>query len=172
MFSGDKLLGGPQAGIILGDKDLIAELRRQPLTRALRVDKATLAALQATLLAYLRGTALTEIPVWQMIVATPAALEARALSWAAVLRSGGLLVETRPGQSAVGGGSLPGQTLPTTLLALRPPQPDRLVSCLRHGDPPVIARIEDDTVLLDPRTVLPAQDEPLIAALVAAWKDG
>lgn len=170
MFSGDKLLGGPQAGIILGDKDLIAELRRQPLTRALRVDKATLAALQATLLAYLRGTALTEIPIWQMIAVTPEALETRALSWAAVLRREGLVVETRPGQSAVGGGSLPGQTLPTTLLALRSAQPDRLVSFLRHGDPPVIARIEEDRALLDPRTVLPAQDEPLLAALVAAWK--
>ena len=172
MFSGDKLLGGPQAGIILGAKDLIAELRRQPLTRALRVDKATLAALQATLLAYLRGTALAEVPIWQMIAATPAALEAQALSWAAALTRDGLLVETLPGQSAVGGGSLPGQTLPTTLLALRPAQPDRLVSYLRRGDPPVIARIEDDRVLLDPRTVLPAQAEPLLAALVAAWKNG
>ena len=172
MFSGDKLLGGPQAGIILGAKDLIAELRRQPLTRALRVDKATLAALQATLLAYLRGTALAEVPIWQMIAATPAALEAQALSWAAALTRDGLLVETLPGQSAVGGGSLPGQTLPTTLLALRPAQPDRLVSYLRRGDPPVIARIEDDRVLLDPRTVLPAQAEPLLAALVAAWKYG
>lgn len=171
MFSGDKLLGGPQAGIILGDKDLIAELRRRPLTRALRVDKATLAALQATLLAYLRGTALTEIPVWQMIAVTPEALEIRAVSWAAVLRREGLIVETRPGQSAVGGGSLPGQTLPTTLLALRSAQPDRLVSFLRHGDPPVIARIEDDWVLLDPRTVVPTQDEHLLAALVAAWKN-
>ncbi len=171
MFSGDKLLGGPQAGIILGAKDLIAELRRQPLTRALRVDKATLAALQATLLAYLRGTALTEIPIWQMIAATPAVLEERALSWVAILRRDGLLVESRPGQSAIGGGALPGQTLPTTLLALRSSQPDRLISLLRHGNPPVIARIEDDLVLLDPRTVLPAQDEPLLTALVTAWKN-
>lgn len=169
-FSGDKLLGGPQAGLIVGDKALIAELRRQPLTRALRPDKSTLAALQATLLAYVRGTALQEIPVWQMIAASAADLEARARSWADALSRHGLRVELQPGHSAVGGGSLPGQTLPTTLLALLTPHPDRLAARLRHGEPPVVARIEDDMVLCDPRTILPGQDEALLQALRAAWE--
>ncbi len=172
MFSGDKLLGGPQAGVILGSKDLIAGLRRQPLTRALRVDKATLAALQATLLAYVRGSAAQEIPVWQMIGAAPEALAARAQEWVRGLRQGGLPAETLPGQSAVGGGALPGQTLPTTLVALPSPQPDKLALTLRRGEPAVIVRIEDDLVLMDPRTVLPGQDEALLAAVNAASNEG
>ncbi|MCS7038596.1 MAG: L-seryl-tRNA(Sec) selenium transferase, partial [Caldilineales bacterium] len=169
-FSGDKLLGGPQAGLIVGDKALIAELRRQPLTRALRPDKSTLAALQATLLAYLRGTAVQEIPVWQMIAAPAAELETRARGWADALSRHGLRVELRPGHSAIGGGSLPGQTLPTTLLAILTPHPDRLAARLRHGEPPVVARIEDDVVLCDPRTILPGQDEALLRALRTAWE--
>ncbi len=169
-FSGDKLLGGPQAGLIVGDKALIAELREHPLARAIRPDKLTLAALQATLLAYLRGTALQEIPVWQMIAAPAAELETRARNWADRLNRSGLRVELRPGYSAIGGGSLPGQTLPTTLLALLSPHPDRLVAQLRHGEPPVVTRIEDDTVLCDPRTILPGQDELLVQALRAAWE--
>jgi L-seryl-tRNA(Ser) seleniumtransferase len=169
-FSGDKLLGGPQAGLIVGDKALIAALREQPLTRAIRPDKLTLAALQATLLAYLRGTALQEIPVWQMIAAPAVQLESRARGWADTLSRSGLRVELRPGHSAVGGGSLPGQTLPTTLLAILTSHPDRLAAQLRHGEPPVVARIEDDMVLCDPRTVLPGQDEPLLRALHAAWE--
>ncbi len=167
-FSGDKLLGGPQAGIIVGDKAILADLKRQPLTRALRVDKITLAALQATLLAYVRGTASAEIPVWQMIAASTEALHECARSWANALASDGLQIELRPDHSAIGGGALPGQTLPTTLLALAVAQPDCLAARLRRGDPPVIARIADDAVLFDPRTVLPGQDEALLAAIRAA----
>ena len=169
-FSGDKLLGGPQAGIIVGNQDLIADLKHQPLTRALRVDKTTLAGLQATLLSYLRGAATAEIPVWQMISAGRGELAGRAKIWADALTQVGIPVELRPGQSAVGGGSLPGQTLPTTLLALLSNQPDHLASLLRAGDPPVVARIEEDTLVFDPRTVRPGQDTLLLGAIQKAWE--
>ena len=169
-FSGDKLLGGPQAGIIVGDKDLIADLKRQPLTRALRVDKITLAALQATLLAYLREAATEEIPVWQMVSAGQDELAERAKIWADALTKFGIPMELRPGNSTVGGGSLPGQTLPTTLLALVSDQPDRLATLLRSGDPPVVARIEEDTLVFDPRTVRPGQDTLLLGAIQKAWE--
>ncbi len=163
--SGDKLLGGPQAGILMGSADLIAELRHCPLTRALRVDKTTLAALQATLLSYLRGRAVEELPVWQMIAANVHELEARAEGWAQVLAMAGVQAEVVGGESTVGGGSLPGQTLPTRLCAITVDSPDRLARLLRAGDPPVIGRIEADRFLLDPRTVLPDQDESLLKAL-------
>ena len=169
-FSGDKLLGGPQAGIIVGNKDLIADLKRQPLTRALRVDKTTLAALQATLSAYLRETATEEIPVWQMVSTGQDELAERAKIWANALTKLGVPVELRPGQSTVGGGSLPGQTLPTTLLALLSDQPDRLATHLRSGDTPVVARIEEDTLVFDPRTVRPGQDTLLLGAIQKAWE--
>ncbi len=167
-FSGDKLLGGPQAGVIVGRKEIIARLRRQPLTRAFRVDKTTLAALQATLAAYLRGTATEEIPVWRMISASPEALAQRARTWADALKEQGVRVELQPGGSAVGGGSLPGQTLPTTLLAVRHPHPQRFLAALRAGSPPVIARVQDDQVVFDPRTVLPKQEPVLLNAIRTA----
>jgi len=165
MFSGDKLLGGPQAGIIVGREALIQQLKREPLTRALRVDKTTLAGLQATLMAYLRGTAPSEIPVWRMISASAADLAGRAQAWLATLKGGSVAMELRSGESAVGGGSLPGQTLPTTLLALLPPQPQQFAQHLRLTRPAVVARIEQDAVLLDPRTVLPEQDDIFLQTL-------
>ena len=164
-FSGDKLLGGPQAGIILGRKEIIAQLKRQPLTRAFRVDKTTLAGLQATLLAYLRGTATEEIPVWRMISTPVEELERRARGWADALTGQGVRVELRPGGSAVGGGSLPGQTLPTTLVALPTEHPHRLLAALRAYTPPIIARVEEDAVVFDPRTVLPDQEPVLLEAI-------
>ncbi len=164
-FSGDKLLGGPQAGIILGRKEIIDELKRQPLTRAYRVDKTTLAALQATLMAYLRGTAAEEIPVWRMISAPAEELERRARAWADALADAGARIELLPGGSAVGGGSLPGQTLPTTLLAVGCPHPQRLLTALRACSPPVIARVQEDWVVFDPRTILPAQEKILLKAI-------
>lgn len=169
-FSGDKLLGGPQAGIIVGKRAWIERLRRQPLTRALRVDKTTLAALQATLLAYVRGTATEEIPVWQMISAPPQTLAARAEAWRTKLVAAGVECALRPGESAVGGGSLPGETLPTTLLAIPAPHPDTLAKRLRTGPTAVIPRIEEDQLLFDPRTVLPVQDSMLVQAVLAAWQ--
>ena len=169
-FSGDKLLGGPQAGLIVGRRDLVERLRRFPLTRALRVDKTTLAGLQATLLHYLRGEAVDKVPVWRMIAADPKSLRRRARAWARRLAAQGLPARVVPGESAVGGGSLPGQTLPTFLLALATPSPDRLAQRLRLGVPPVVARIEDDRLVFDPRTVLPGEDSALLEAIVQAWK--
>jgi L-seryl-tRNA(Ser) seleniumtransferase len=156
--SGDKLLGGPQAGIILGRADLIARLKTFPLTRALRVDKTTLAGLQATLRHYLLGEATDRVPVWRMISQREESLKERANTWIRELEGLGVSAELMPGQSTVGGGSLPGQTLPTWLVALSVASPDALAARLRAGEPPVIARIEDDHLVLDPRTVLPEQE--------------
>jgi len=161
-FSGDKLLGGPQAGILVGRNDLLVKIARHPLARAVRADKLCLAALTATLLHYLKDEAEREIPVWQMISAAPDRLRERAQAWQAAIHAG----EIVPGLSTVGGGSLPEETQPTYLLALPGTQPNRRLGRLRAASPPVIARIESDRVVLDPRTVLPDQDPVLIAALV------
>ncbi|MEA4908858.1 MAG: L-seryl-tRNA(Sec) selenium transferase [Anaerolineaceae bacterium] len=160
-FSGDKLLGGPQAGILVGRKPLIERMKKHPLARALRADKLCLAALAATLEHYLRGTAERSIPVWQMIAASPAVLRDRAVAWQVGIQAG----EVLPARSTVGGGSLPGETLPTFVLSLRTPRPDALVRRLRHHRPAIIARIEAESVLLDPRTVLAGQDEALVAGV-------
>ncbi len=165
-FSGDKLLGGPQAGIIVGKADLVERLERHPLARAMRIDKLNLAALTATLLHYLRKEAEEKIPVWRMISATEGAVKERAEKWNASAGSGGEVVASR---SAIGGGSLPGETLPTWCLALEHPLasggPEALTRRLRHGSPPVMARIEGDRTLLDPRTVLPEEEADLSQAL-------
>jgi L-seryl-tRNA(Ser) seleniumtransferase len=160
-FSGDKLLGGPQAGIIVGQKATLDRLRRHPLARAVRPDKLCLAALTATLAHYLRDEALQEIPVWQMIAASAEDLRGRAQAWVKRLGQGEIL----PGRSTVGGGSLPEETLPTWLLTLPGAKPDALARQLRLADPPVIARIEKDRLALDPRTVLPEQEETLLRGL-------
>jgi len=168
-FSGDKLLGGPQAGLIVGREALVSELRRHPLARALRVDKGTLAALQATLLHYVRGEAEREIPVWRMIAASPEALAERAAGWAARLQAQGIPAEVLPTMSTIGGGSLPGETLPTQALALASPDADALSAALRRADPPVVGRISDGRLWLDPRTVMPDADVALLEAVTAAW---
>ena len=154
-FSGDKLLGGPQAGLIVGRAGLIAELRQHPLTRALRVDKCTLAALQATLLHYARGEAERVVPVWRMIATPLDELAARAADLAAGLRAAGIPATVVQATSTIGGGALPGETLPTWAIALAAPAPDALAAALRRGDPPVVGRILDEQLLLDPRTVAP-----------------
>ncbi|MBC8263273.1 MAG: L-seryl-tRNA(Sec) selenium transferase [Anaerolineales bacterium] len=163
--SGDKLLGGPQAGIVVGREDLIANLKRHPLTRALRVDKTTIAGLQATLLHYLKGEAEEKVPIWRMIAAPIETIEGRAMDWAEKLTEAGIAARVVDGRSTVGGGSLPGETLPTRLLAIQVDSPDELARRLRAGDPPVIGRIEDDLFLLDPRTVLAEEEEVLIEAI-------
>jgi len=160
-FSGDKLLGGPQAGIIVGRADLVAKLKKHPLARAIRADKLCLAALSATLLHYLKDEAEEEIPIWRMISTPVEELQSRAQAWVKRIGMG----EVIAGESTVGGGSLPGETLPTFLLALNVPNPNRLFSLLRHGMPPVIARLQDDRLVLDPRTVLPEQEESFLAAM-------
>jgi L-seryl-tRNA(Ser) seleniumtransferase len=192
IFSGDKLLGGPQAGIIVGRRVLVGALRRHPLARALRVDKITYAGLEATLLAYVRGEATREVPVWAMISADPAGIQARARAWAARLAEAGVPATVVPGRTAVGGGTLPGETLPTWLLAVgsspaqagpvAPPTGDgeedepaaapsaaALARRLRQGRPAVVARVERDLVLCDPRTVQPDEDGALLTALQTAW---
>lgn len=160
LFSGDKLLGGPQAGLILGRAALIEQLKRHPLARAIRADKLALAGLYATLEHYRKGEALTHLPVWRMISTPLAAIRARAEGWAAAVPG-----EVVGSQSTVGGGSLPGETLPTWAFAPHVAQPNAAAAALRRHDPPVIARVADDRLLLDPRTVLPEQDPIVIAAL-------
>ncbi len=170
-FSGDKLLGGPQAGIIVGDRDLVARLRRHPLTRAMRPDKATLAGLHATLVHYAEGRALTEVPLWRMIAMPLAETAARAAAWRAALAARGVAADILPDHSTVGGGALPGETLATMLVALRPADCDAFTAALRRADPAVVARIAEHRVVLDPRTVAPHEDAGLVAAVAAAWAD-
>jgi L-seryl-tRNA(Ser) seleniumtransferase len=166
-FSGDKLLGGPQAGIIIGRADLVARLKKHPLARAIRADKLCLAALTATLLHYLKDEAEREIPIWRMIAARPSVMKQIAERWANDLGSG----EVIAGESTVGGGSLPGETLPTYLLSLQVRSPNRFLDRLRKQRPPVIARTQDDQILVDPRTVLPAEEDLLLAGLNRALKE-
>jgi len=173
-FSADKLLGGPQGGIIIGKKACIDVLKRHPLTRALRVSKSILAGLQATLLHYLRSEALTQVPVWQMMAAKCEQIEVRATTLAAWLCDEAIVpsdisVEVVKGWSTIGGGSLPGETLPTCLVALRSAAPDDLARKLRLGSPPVIGRIDKNVFVLDLRTVLPGEEANLRQALRAAF---
>jgi L-seryl-tRNA(Ser) seleniumtransferase len=171
-FSGDKLFGGPQAGIVLGRGEAgaaaVKKMSRHPLARAVRIDKLTLAALEATLRQRLTGQ-LDEIPVERMIRASVADVRRRAAMWSVKLEERGVAVTLVPGDSAVGGGSLPEHGLPTVLLALSGPA-SRLAAALRHGEPPVIARIEKDACCLDPRTVLRGEDETLIDAVEVAYR--
>ncbi len=160
-FSGDKLLGGPQAGIIVGRADLMAKIKKHPLARAVRADKVALAGITATLTHYLKDEAERKIPIWRMISTTPKQNKSRAQMWANHLGQGKVVA----GESTVGGGSLPGETLPTWLLALDIPKPDKFLAQLRKQNPPVIARTENDRILLDPRTVLPEQEGALLVAL-------
>ena len=160
LFSGDKLLGGPQCGIIVGREAAVGPLRSHPLMRVLRPDKTTIAALAATLQHYLRGEAATHIPVWKMIAAEPGELRERADSWRASLACGSVVSD----QSPIGGGSLPGDTRPTYVLRL--PHPE-LAATLRTGNPPIVARVVDDHLQLDPRTVLPDQESMLLEQLRA-----
>ncbi len=163
--SGDKLLGGPQAGIILGKADIIERLKKHPLIRAFRVDKTTLAGLQATLLAYLEGKAAEEIPVWRMISADVSKLNRRVKKWQHALNKTGLESNIVNTASTVGGGSLPGQQLPTRALGIQSQSHNLLIANLRDANPPVIARVENNLLILDPRTVLPEQDGQLIEIL-------
>lgn len=160
-FSGDKLLGGPQAGIIVGSAALLARIKKHPLARAVRADKLCLAGLSATLLHYLKDEAEREIPIWRMIAAAPDALRSRAQAWVDATGAG----EVIAGQSTIGGGSLPEETLPTYLMALNVTQPNRFLARLRAAAPPIIARVEEDRVVLDPRTVLPEEESALLAGL-------
>ncbi|MEO7002807.1 MAG: L-seryl-tRNA(Sec) selenium transferase [Ktedonobacterales bacterium] len=180
-FSGDKLLGGPQAGILVGRADLLARIERHPLMRAVRIDKLTLAALEATLRTWRRdGKVDTLIPIWRSIAMPLDTLWARVQHWAELLNmDDGEVIEATviEGQSTVGGGSLPGEMLPTWLCALtmRPSLSARheigeLAALLRRGQPSVVARVLRDQLLLDPRTVAPDQDNLLMHAIHAALR--
>ena len=167
MFSGDKLLGGPQAGIIVGKQELIAKIKKHPLARALRADKTCLAGLTATLLHYLKDEAAREIPIWRMLSLPLDSVRERAQAWQTGLGCGQVLAS----ESTVGGGSLPGESFPTWVFSLSPKSPARFLARLRQSHPPVIARIENDRILLDPRTVLPGQDAVVLACLQTALLD-
>ena len=169
-FSGDKLLGGPQAGIIVGREEIVERVRRHPLMRALRVDKLTYAALEATLAEYAAGRASATIPVQRMLTMGADEIRVRAEALAARLNAiDGWRAELRAGASAVGGGSAPGVELATWLVAIekRGLTPDALEERLRRLTPPVVARIERDRVLLDLRTVVPDQDQTLLGLIAS-----
>ncbi len=171
LFSGDKLLGGPQAGIIAGKRVTVERLARHPLARALRMDKLNLAALSATLLHYLRGEATEKVPVWRMLAAEEHDVRARADAWAEAVGGTASVVA---GRSTVGGGSLPDETLPTWLVALAPGPggAGALARRLRHAHVPVVARVADERVLLDPRTVLAEEENDLLQAVRASQEEG
>jgi len=160
-FSGDKLLGGPQAGIILGKKELLDKVRKHPLARAVRADKLCLAALSATLEHYLKGNAVARIPIWQMITMKTSRIKARASKWKKELGEGEILRSL----STVGGGSLPEEDLPTYVLALTVSKPNAFLEELRNAEPAIIARIEENKVVFDPRTVLETQERKLLAGI-------
>lgn len=163
-FSGDKLLGGPQSGMIIGKRRYVDILKQHPLARAVRLDKMTLAGLVATLLHYVKGEAQEKIPIWQMIAAPLPSLDKRARRWARAIGGGARVVD---GISTIGGGSLPGEVLPSRVLAI-PGSGQRLLDLarrLREGAPPVVARIDQGLLLLDPRTVLPSEEKALLSAL-------
>jgi len=171
-FSGDKLLGGPQAGIIVGKREYIDKLKKHPLVRAMRVDKTRLAGLAATLLHYLKGEALEKVPIWRMISLPPAEINRRANSWAASLEG---LARVIDGVSLIGGGSLPGASLPTHLLAIgdtkKPAFAQKLAGKLRLQEPAIVGRLNEGILLLDPRTVCPQEDAALVAGLQKALKE-
>jgi L-seryl-tRNA(Ser) seleniumtransferase len=173
-FSGDKLLGGPQAGLIVGEPALVARCARNPLARALRIDKNRLAALAWTLAEYASGRARATLPVLEMLHRAPAQIGARAERIAAGLSAAGAALETsiEDGSSRVGGGAAPLEDLPTRILAIRPQS--KTVSAyeeaLRRHDPPVIARIADGRLLVDLRTVDPREDALLAMLLIAACR--
>jgi len=173
LFSGDKLLGGPQAGIIVGDGDLVGKVSRHPLARAVRIDKLSMAGLAATLLHYVRDEAVEKVPIWRMVAKTGDELASTAHRWG---ESMGPMASVVPGLSTIGGGSLPGETLPSWLVSIDAADfdggADALARSMRSGTPPVIGRIEEERVLLDPRTVLPEQEQDLLAAINHATGQG
>lgn len=169
-FSGDKLLGGPQAGIVLGKRPLIEAVRKHPLARVCRLDKATFAGLQKTLSLYEQGTYLERLPIYRMLGTSKESLEGRARQIRRGLDPGAYRSRILEGFSLTGGGSAPEETIPTTLLAVRPVafSCNELTRRLRLGPQPVVARIEDDRVVLDLRTVLPEEDAVLVRSLAQA----
>lgn len=154
-FSGDKLIGGPQAGIILGSEAILKVIRKHPLARAVRADKTCLAGIQATLTHYLKDEVERKVPIWKMISMSTDIINQRAVTWQSELKVG----EVKDGLSTIGGGSLPGETLPTRLWVIPVKSPQAFLARLRKLATPIIARVEKDEVVFDPRTIFPEQDE-------------
>ena len=168
LFSGDKLVGGPQAGIAVGREASIAALQRHPLARAARMDKASIAGLATTLGHYARSEAIAEVPVWRMIAAPIEGLRRRARRWVRAC-SDEAQASLLAARSMIGGGSLPGEGLESAVCAIASPPggADAFTAALRRIDPPIVARIEHDAVLLDPRTVEARDDRHVEASLRA-----
>ena len=160
-FSGDKLLGGPQAGIIIGKKDLVDRIKKHPLARAVRADKTCLAGVTATLTHYLKEEAEREIPIVRMMSLSAEQVKVRCEAWREALGVG----EVFKSESTVGGGSLPEESMSTFVLALNVKSPDKFLKKLREANPPVVARVEEEKIFLDPRTVFEEQDAKLISTL-------
>ena len=166
-FSGDKLLGGPQAGIIIGTSELMNKVKRHPLARAVRADKTCLSGISTTLIHYLKGEAEDKIPIWKMIALDVDTIRQRAQNWKKSIGRGIVI----KGNSMVGGGSLPGETLPTYLLALDVPRANKFLKRLRTLPFPIVARIENDQILFDPRTVFPSQEDSFLLGLKKILQD-
>ena len=165
-FSGDKLLGGPQAGVIVGKQEYVDIVASHPLARAVRIDKMSMASLSATMLHYIRDEPTEKIPIWRMISAPLDELRARASGWRESASEWAEIVESR---AAIGGGSLPGETIDSVALRLDcaalGKSAESVLTRLRDSSEPIIGRIEDNDVLLDVRTVLPGQDKTIASAL-------
>jgi L-seryl-tRNA(Ser) seleniumtransferase len=166
-FSGDKLLGGPQAGLILGKVDLVQRIRKNPLMRAMRVDKIIYSVLERTLMEYAKGTFQENLPIWQFMNLTREQIEIRARRIVEQISIKGIQCELVDGNSLTGGGSAPEETIPTVLISIHRHtwSPNQLESHFRKWKPPILTRIEKDQLLLDLRTVFPHQDETIVKAI-------
>jgi L-seryl-tRNA(Ser) seleniumtransferase len=170
VFSGDKLLGGPQAGIAVGDPLWIGAMRRHPLARALRADKLCLAALEATLTSYLEGTATEDLPTLKMLRAPEDEVRKSAEQLAQKLSGEvpAVQVDVEPSLARSGGGTLPLYEIPSYAVRLGGPEPEALAEGLRASDPPVVGRVHEGRVWLDARTLLPGDDRAIVAAVKGA----
>jgi L-seryl-tRNA(Ser) seleniumtransferase len=166
-FSGDKLLGGPQAGMVVGRARLVDRLRRHPMARAVRVDKMTVAALESVLRLYTSGRR-QELPLWRLLAAPEVVIRRRAKALASVFRG----ATVRDAASVVGGGSLPGYALPSAEVVLPSKDPEEMAARLRLGRPPVFCRVGGGELMLDLRTVLPEEDDQLVRAVRYTLEQG
>jgi len=169
-FSTDKLLGGPQGGVICGKEIYLKKISQHPLFRTLRVDKITLTILQEILLSYLKGKAVTKIPIWKMISCPLDKIATRSQNICQKLKKEDIPAFTKEGQTAIGGGSLPGQTLPTKLIIIKPPCPVEIFSKeLRSFSPPLLGRKEKEFFILDPRCIDPSSDNLVIKIIKSVY---
>jgi L-seryl-tRNA(Ser) seleniumtransferase len=169
-FSTDKLLGGPQGGVICGKEIYLKKISQHPLFRTLRVDKITLTILQEILLSYLKGAAVSKIPIWKMISCPLDKIAVRSQNICQKLKDKDIPAFTKEGETAIGGGSLPGQTLPTKLIIIKPPCPVEIFSKeLRSFSPPLLGRKEKEFFILDPRCIDPSSDNLVIKIITSVY---